>query len=300
MAKLKQTETKTIFMRGPSAGVRLALFALISVLLMMVDHRYMHLESARGVLSLVVMPLQEAVNTPTALVNWLSKTLMTRESLQEENRRLRQRNFLTTAQLQKLTILEAENRRLRTLLDSAATIPQKAIIAELINVDDDPYRHRILLSKGTTHGVRVGQPVLDANGVVGQILHAGPLTSTAVLITDPSHALPVQVDRNGLRGLLAGTGRYDRLELPNVPNNGDVQVGDLLITSGLGGRFPRGYPVARVESVDPDPGQPFAHIVAQPTTELDRIREVLLLINEPLLANERQRPAEAAPPEPNE
>jgi rod shape-determining protein MreC len=246
-----------------------------------------------------VLPLQQVVNAPTSMVRWLSDTLMSREELQEENRRLRQRNFLTTAQLQKLTVLEAENRRLRTLLESAANIPQRAIIAELINVDDDPYRHRILVGKGTTHGVRRGQPVLDANGVVGQIMHAGPLASTAVLITDPSHALPVQVDRNGLRGLLLGTGRFDRLELPHVPNNADVQVGDLLITSGLGGRFPRGYPVARVVSVEPDPGQPFARIVARPTTELDRIREVLLLINEPLLSGGEDEEA-AGTPEPDE
>jgi len=299
LPKLKQTETKTIFMRGPSAGMRVLLFGLLSVILMTVDHRYIHLERTRGALSLVVLPLQQVVNAPSALVRWLADVLMTREELRRENSRLRQRNFLTTAQLQKLTVLEAENRRLRTLLDSAATIPQRAIIAELINVDDDPYRHRILVGKGTSHGVRVGQPVLDANGVVGQIMHVGPLTATAVLITDPSHALPVQVDRNGLRGLLVGSGRYDRLQLPHVPNNADVQVGDLLITSGLGGRFPRGYPVARVVSVEPDPGQPFARIAAQPTTELDRIREVLLLINEPLLAHDGEGPV-AAPPEPDE
>ena len=145
------------------------------------------------------------------------------------------------------------------------------------------------MSKGTSQGAYVGQPILDANGVVGQIMHAGPASSVGVLVTDPSHALPVQVDRNGIRGIVLGTGRYGELKLPYIPNNTDIRPGDLLITSGLGGRFPRGYPVARVAEVAPDPGRPFARIVAEPTTQLDRIREVLLLMPpepEPTLESE--------------
>ncbi len=277
MAPLRQGEIKSLFMGAPSTGVRAILFGILSIFLMTLDHRHHHLETLRGALSLVVYPLQQAVGIPTRLVGWASDEFTSRESLQEENRRLRQMQFLTTAHLQRLTVLEAENRRLRRLLGSADNLPEKTVIAEVVTVDADPYRHRIVLAKGTRAGVYVGQPLLDAQGVVGQVMHAGPISSTALLITDPSHALPIQVDRTGMRGLVLGTGRYGELELPYVPNNTDVREGDLLITSSLGGRFPRGYPVAVVDRVEPDPGRPFARILARPTAALDRIREVLLV-----------------------
>lgn len=263
--------------------MRMTVVGVLSVALMVGDHRYEQVEMIRNTLSVLLYPLQQAVNTPALMAGWLSEEFTSRETLQGENQRLRQMQFLTTAQLQKLTVLEAENRRLRRLLDSAARLPERAIIAELLNVADDPYRHQIVVGKGSRQGVYIGQPILDASGVVGQIMHAGPLSSTGLLITDPNHALPVQVDRNGLRGIVVGTGRYTELQLPYLPVNADIQEGDLLITSGLGQRFPSGYPVARVVSVNRDPGRPFALIGAAPTAELDRIREVLLL---------------AAPPEP--
>jgi rod shape-determining protein MreC len=154
-------------------------------------------------------------------------------------------------------------------------------VAELLTVDLDPSRHQILLNKGSRHGVRVGQPLLDGRGIVGQIIHANVLSSTAILITDPNHALPVQDNRNGLRALATGTGHFRELEILYVRNNEDVRVGDLFITSGLGGRFPPGYPVARVTKVEFDPTRSFAHIVAEPTAQLDRSREVLLITGEP-------------------
>lgn len=277
MALLKQGESKALFVNGPPTGVRALFFGLLSIALMTVDHRQHHLESVRGALSLVVYPLQQIVSVPTRLVGWASDEFTSRDDLQQENRRLRQMQFLTEAQLQRLTVLEAENRRLRRLLGSAENLPERAIIAQLVSVDADPYRHRILVAKGTRDGAYVGQPLLDAHGVVGQIMHAGPVSSTALLITDPDHALPVQIDRTGMRGVVLGSGIYGELELPYVPNNSDVQVGDLLITSGLGGRFPAGYPVAKVARVERDRGRPFARIVAHPTAALDRIREVLLL-----------------------
>ena len=282
MARLNHGETKTIFASGPSAGARLTVVALISIAMMVADHRSGQMEMVRNTISVLLYPLQQAVNVPALFTGWLSESLVSRETLQADNRRLRQRQFLTTAQLQKLTVLEAENRRLRRLLDSSARLPQRAIIAELLNVADDPYRHQIVVSKGSRQGVYIGQPVLDASGIVGQIMHAGPISATGLLITDPSHALPVQVDRNGLRGIVVGTGGYGELNLPYLPVNADIEVDDLLITSGLGGRFPSGYPVARVTRVDRDPGRPFAIIRAQPTSQLDRIREVLLLGSPPV------------------
>jgi rod shape-determining protein MreC len=150
-------------------------------------------------------------------------------------------------------------------------------VAEILGVDLNPYRQQVVIDKGSTSGVYVGQPVLDANAVMGQVVRVDPLTATVLLITDEDHSLPVRVSRNGLRALASGTGVIDRLELPHLTNNADVQVGDQLFTSGLGGRFPAGYPVARVVEVRIEPGKPFATVIAEPNAGLDRAREVLLV-----------------------
>jgi rod shape-determining protein MreC len=151
------------------------------------------------------------------------------------------------------------------------------LIAELVAVEQDPFRQQVLINKGETSGLFVGQPVVDANAVVGQVTHITPFSASVLLITDATHALPVQVHRNGLRTIALGTGLINRLELPHLPNNADIKVGDLLTTSGLGGSFPPGYPVAEVIEVRYEPGQPFASVYAQTTAHLDRIREVLLV-----------------------
>jgi len=173
--------------------------------------------------------------------------------------------------------VQAENKRLKQLLDSSIKLEGRSLVAELLQIDPDPGKHQIVIDKGSRHSVFEGQPLLDATGIFGQILHVGPFSSTAILITDPDHALPVQVNRNGLRTIAVGTGNLHRLDLPHVPNNADIKVGDLLITSGLGGRFPADYPVATVASVEPNPGSPFAKVIAIPTAHLDRSREVLLV-----------------------
>ncbi len=214
---------------------------------------------------------------PTDTRNWLTEKWASRSRLLEENARLREKQLLLNVQLQKLTTLDAENRRLRSLLESVVNTPERVLMAELLTVDFNPYRHHILLNRGRQHGLYVGQPVLDQYGVIGQIIRADPLTSTAILITDPNHALPIQVSRTGVRTLALGSGKLHELELPHIPHNDDVKVGDVLVTSGMGGRFPRGYPVGTVTSVKFDPGSPFARIIAKPMAQLDRIREVMLL-----------------------
>ncbi len=263
----------------------------LSVVMMTVDHRFHALDGARDVLATAIYPLQYVARLPTHIQGWLNKNLAGRATLLEENARLREKQVFLNVQLQKLTTLEAENRRLRSLLESAVNTPERVLVAELLAVDFDPYRHHILLNRGRQHGVYVGQPVLDQQGVIGQIVRADPFTATTILITDPNHALPIQVNRTGARTLALGTGNFQELELPHIPNNEDVKVGDLLVTSGMGGRFPRGYPVGTVTKVEFDPGSPFAHIVARPVARLDRIREVLLLENAPDVA---QPPAPAS------
>jgi rod shape-determining protein MreC len=244
---------------------------------MVMDHRYRSLESVRAGLSVIVYPLQLAVGMPRSISDWFRESLASRRTLQEENASLRTQQLMQKAQMQKLAALEAENIRLRQLLDSSFEVGEKVLVAELLSVNLDPYKHQIVINKGELEDAYPGQPLLDAEGVMGQIVHAGPYTSTAVLITDTSHALPVQVNRNGLRTIALGSGSINRLELPYIPNNADIQAGDLLTTSGLGGRFPPGYPVAIVDAVQHDPGRSFAQVIATPLAHLNSSREVLLV-----------------------
>ena len=269
---------------------------LLSVALMTLDHRQHHLGTMRASLSVVVYPLQFLVNLPGTARDWLGEAFATRRALQEENARLRTQHLVLKADLQKLAALEAENLRLRELLDSSFQVGERVLIAEIMAVDLDPYRHELVLNKGTGYGIYPGQPLLDAEGVMGQIVNAGPLTSTAMLITDPNHAIPVQVNRNGLRSIALGIGSLSALSLPHIPNNADIQLGDLLVTSGLGGRFPAGYPVAEVVEIVRNPGHAFAYIEARPLAHLNRSREVLLVWLPTQL--EPQAPESTLPEEP--
>lgn len=251
---------------------------LLSIALMVMDHRQHHLDALRDTLSVVVYPLRLLVDLPRTSSDWFSESLATRRQLQEDNASLRTQLMMLNTQLQTLESLEAENRRLRALLDSSFQVGKRTLlIAELLSVDMDPYRHQIELNKGGLDHLFEGQPLLDSEGVMGQLIHVSLFTSTAMLITDPSHAIPVQINRTGLRTIALGTGSTDRLELLHIPNNADVQIGDLLVTSGLGGRFPQGYPVGEIVSVETDPGRAFSHITARPRALLDRSREVLLI-----------------------
>ena len=279
MTTLKPSDAKPLFATNTAANIRIVIFVIASVVLMALDHRQHHLEAVRTVLSTSLYPLQYAVQLPWETARRLSARLASRQELMAENAQLREQQLLLNFQLQQLASLEAENRRLRILLESAVHIQDKAIVAELLTADLDPYRHQILLNKGTRDGVRIGQPLLDQHGVIGQIIHVNPLSATAILITDPNHSLPVQVVRNGLRTLAVGSGNFQALELPYLSNKEDVQVGDVLVTSGLGGRFPRGYPVATVSRVEADPNSPFfARVIAQPVAQLDRTYEFLVII----------------------
>lgn len=252
-------------------------FALLAIALMILDHRQQLGQPVREAVAAIAYPLQLAVHTPFRVGAFLSEQFGSRRRLIEENARLRAQQLLNETRLQRLDTLERENIHLRALLQSSYQVGERALIAELMRVDLDPNIHLIQINKGRRHRVFPGQPVLDANGVMGQVDRVGPLSAMVRLITDPSHALPVQVNRNGLRTIAMGTGDLHRLDIVNLPNNADIEVGDLLVTSGLGGRFPPGYPVARVVDVVFDPGQPFARIKAEPTAALDRSRQMLLV-----------------------
>ncbi len=266
-----------MFDRGSSSLTRLIAVTVLSVVLMTVDHRAQHLESLRSVLSTLVYPIQMAVDLPIQAGNWMTEYFSSRHRLIADNARLRENQFLLDTRLEKLADLEAENRRLRSLLDSSAKVGERVLVAELLSVDMDPYSRRIVLNKGSRDGVEVGQSLIDSQGVMGQVVHVAPFSSNALLITDPGHALPVQNNRSGLRSLAIGTGPVNQLELAHLPNNADVRIGDVLVTSGLGGRFPAGYPVGRIVGIERNRGRPFATVTVQPSARLERNREVLLV-----------------------
>ncbi len=250
---------------------------LLSITLMILDHRYNTLESLRSSISVVLYPVQYLASLPASLGESASEAIASRSDLEAKLKTLSDENLELRGRLQKFEALEAENMRLRGLLDSSFKVGDRVQIAELIAVEQDPFRQVVLIDKGGTSGLYEGQPVLDANAVVGQVTHINPFTASVLLITDATHALPVQVQRNGLRTIALGTGLINQLELPHLPNNADIEAGDLLTTSGLGGRFPPGYPVAQVVEVRREPGRPFASVIAETTAHLDRLREVLLV-----------------------
>ncbi len=244
---------------------------------MVVDHHYGHLKVIRSALSTLVYPLQYVVNLPVEAVEWISYSLVTRNNLLEENDRLKQEHLLLSSKLQRYEVLEAENRRLRKLLESSFRLNDKVLVAELVAVELQSFRKQIVINKGQREGAYDGQPIVDAAGIMGQIVHVGPFSSTVLLITDPNHAFPVQVNRNGLRAIAVGTGQNDKLILEHLPNNVDIRVGDLIISSGLGRRFPPGYPVGQIEKISRDPGEPFAKVIIKPSAQLGKSREVLMV-----------------------
>jgi len=257
--------------------VRIVAFIMASLIMMTVDHRQGHLEKVRSALSVFVYPLQYAANLPVTVTDWVSEAFVTRASLMEENAQLRDEQLVLSSKVQKVEILKAENERLREMLQSSEKLDERVLIAELLAVDLQPFRHQIVINKGQREGVYDGQPIVDANGVMGQIVHVGPFSSTVLLLTDPSHAIPVQINRNGLRSVALGTGQSHILQLEHLPNNVDIREGDLVVSSGLGSRFPPGYPVGVVHNISRVPGEPFAKVAIIPSAQLEKSREVLLV-----------------------
>ena len=267
--------------RIPALGARVFVFILISILLMYFDHRENHLDTVRKAIGVAVYPVRVIVDAPVRLWGWLGEATRTRGEMQRELSRLQSEKLLTNARLQRLTTLEAENARLRAMLEARSRVRDEVRVAEIMAVDANPYEHNLVINIGSRDGVYDGQAIVDSDGVVGQVIETGLMTSQAVLISDTDHALPIEVNRNGLRTIAVGTGEIDRLELPFLPTNADIRAGDLLITSGLGGAFPAGYPVAVVDSVTRIPQDPFAVVTATPSAALDQVREVMLIWSGP-------------------
>ena len=268
---------KPLFAKGPSLGVRLLVLVVLSAVLMVVDARFEVLQPLRSQLGLIVEPTYRVARLPMTLWEEATQQIASRSELVAENEKLKAEALLMQGRLQKLATLTEQNVRLRELLNSAALVEEKVLVTELIGVDPNPFTHRILIDKGEKDGVFLGQPVLDARGLMGQVVEVMPYTARVLLLTDTNHSIPVQDNRNGLRAIAVGTGNPERLELRHVADTADIKEGDLLVSSGMGQRFPAGYPVAVVTRVHTQANGEFAQVEARPLSKLEGNHHVLLL-----------------------
>ena len=267
---------------GDVAGtLKLLAYLALAVVLIVLDHRGGWLAQARRQVTLMVQPLWMVAGWPGQVVDRVREDAGTLAQLTAENRRLRNEAMLNQARMARLATLAADNARLRGLLDAAQTGNLDVVLAPVLDIDLDPARQRLVLNAGTRERVQVGQNVIDANGLLGQVIAVTPMYANVLLLTDPSHAVPVAVARNGVRLVVYGEGRSDKLRLTSVPLSSDVKVGDVLVTSGLGGRFAPGFPVGKIASLRPDDSRAFLVGEVTPAAQLDRGREVLVLLSMP-------------------
>ncbi|RDK83384.1 UNVERIFIED_ORG: rod shape-determining protein MreC [Idiomarina abyssalis] len=268
---------KALFARGPSLLSRLVLALACSFLLIFIDHRLQAMKPVRLFLNSLVAPVQYLAILPEQLLDGVSESLKTTSQLSDENRRLKRAILELQGEQQQLRFLQNENKRLRELLGSDARDSVRRMVAEVIAVASEPFSQQLVINKGTLSGVYEGQPVLDSNGIIGQVQDVGGNTARVLLLSDQSHAISLRSERNDIRVLAQGTGDIGRLELMFIPHSTELKEGDLLMSSGLGGIFPEGYPVATIRQIVRDESLPFAKVIADPVSALDRVRNVLLL-----------------------
>ena len=262
---------------APSHLTRLILLSALSVALMILDHRGHHLEKIRAGLNVLAYPIQLIAAAPAYVGGSIADFFTTRGTLRQDNEKLLAERQILLGKLQQFEALEEESARLRRMLGSAAQVADKAIAAELIEVSSEPFTRKIVVAKGSRDGVYVGQSVIDAHGIMGQVTQVASLVSRVTLITDAGHAIPVLDNRSGLRMLVFGTGDPDTLKIPYLTSASDIKEGDLLVSSGMGGTFPPGYPVAQVSRIVNDPNEAFLAIIAKPAAQLNHGKQVMLI-----------------------
>lgn len=265
------------FHRGPAPVARLTFFALLSILFMVLDARFRYAEPLRQVLAIAAYPLQQLAIAPVSAVARAREFFTAQADLREQNAALRSEKLRDAQDLLGLQALRAENEQLRDLLAAREKLPTESVSAEIVYAGRDPFSRKVIIDKGAQAGISPGQPVVDANGVLGQVTRVQPLLAEVTLIIDKDHSVPVQVVRNGLRGVAYGSGDGTTLELRHMASNAEVEVGDTLVTSGLDGLYPRGLPVARVAKIERAASLAFAKIVGQPIAATDQNRQVLVL-----------------------
>lgn len=252
---------------------------MLSAVLIVADNRFDQLTPVRSAIGTGLAPIHWLGNAPSELSDWVASLFVSKEDLQAENEELRARLLILERRALKYAALASENNELRQLMNSSEVLDDRVIVGEVVAVSPDPFSHEVVINKGSRDGVEVGQAILDANGLMGQVQQTSSFTSRVLLVSDSSHAVPVEVVRNGLRAILLGNGDTSALELVHVPDTADIREGDLLVSSGLGGRFPKGYPVAEVDRITKEPGEPFVKIEATPLAELNKSRLLLVVFS---------------------
>ncbi|MDO1527682.1 rod shape-determining protein MreC [Fulvimonas sp. R45] len=290
-------ESSSPLFSGSVAGtLRLIFYLALAMVLMVLDHRNGWLWRVRYGAAVVVEPLYRLAGLPAAGMHALGVAFSDRQRLTEQNQRLREDLLLANAKLNRMAAVAEQNERLKELLDTRHSLKLKVQLARVVGVDLGAYRHRLLLDVGARQGVQPGQPVIDAHGVMGQVVQVLPTTSVVMLVTDPDDAVPVVVERTGLRTVAYGSRDGGQLTLPDIPRAADVKAGDRLITSGIGGRYPPGFPVGEVQAVAPSPTGMFLEAHARPSADLDRSQDVLVLHDLAAPAGPPEPAAPAGPP----
>ncbi|EKO3369661.1 rod shape-determining protein MreC [Vibrio fluvialis] len=268
---------KPIFGRGPSLQLRLFFAVVLSASLMLADSRLGAFSHVRFLLNSLVAPIQYAADLPRSMFDGFYENFNSRQQLMESNRVLKRDVLTLKSDLILLDQYREENQRLRKLLGSSFVRDEKKVVTEVMAVDTSPYRHQVVIDKGRVDGVYEGQPVINEKGIVGQVTFVAAHNSRVLLLIDPNNAIPVQNIRNDIRVIASGNGQTDEIQLEHIATSTDIEVGDLLVTSGLGGVYPEGYPVAYVSEVDKDTRREFASIKAKPVVDFDRLRYLLLI-----------------------
>lgn len=274
---LNREESSPLFAGTVAGTLRLLAYLALALVLMVLDHRNGWTWRVRYATAVVVEPLYRLAGAPSAGMHALATAFSERQALTEQNQRLREDLLLANAKLNRMASVAEQNQRLKELLDTQHSLELNVQLARVVGVDLGPAEHRLMIGSGANNGVKVGQPVIDARGVMGQVIHVLPSTAVVMLVTDPAHALPVTIERTGLRTIAYGARDGNGLILPDIPMAADVQPGDRLLTSGLGGRFPSGFPVGTITRVQPSATGMFLEATATPAADIDRSEDVLLL-----------------------
>lgn len=293
---------KPIF-RGGLPRLSFIILLIITLGVVIADTQSSVMRPIRSAMLVVLTPVQWLVDIPSNFADDISAILVERAELVKDNNQLRASSIILERKVQQMMVLRAENIRLRELLNASASVDDKVLLAELIGINPDPFQHQVILDKGSEDGVYIGQPVLDAGGIMGQVVEVSLYTNRTMLVTDSRHALPVEVVRNGMRAIALGKGNHSEFDITHIPDNADIRVGDLLVSSGLGGRFPYGYPLAKVEFVERDPSRKFMIVKAKPLARLNNSRYVLMVGKKPPKVSAQTSPdAESIDPQvvPNE
>jgi rod shape-determining protein MreC len=292
MPAIHNQRPPAFFVRGPSPFARLTFFAALSLALMAVDARLHYLTEVRQGFTVLLHPLEVIAHSPIVAYDATRDFLTRQNLLVEDNDALRQKNLKQAADLQRFNALQAENDHLRDLLKAARQTPQPGKLAEIIHVSRDPFTQKVIVNLGTQQGIMAGQAAIDEYGVIGQVTQVYPFSSEVTLVTDKDLAIPVQIERNGLRAIAFGYGRDSTIDLPYLPMNVDIHEGDKLVTSGIDGVYPSGLAVAKVSRIERNADSPFAHIVCTPLAGIDSHRQILLLtmVNVPPAPTEDTKP----------